>query len=163
MAGLPPFTGTIIIDSREQKPFDFSDIIAGVDRKGKSITVKYRRGTLPTGDYSIDGWTCRIAVERKSLSDLYSSLGKHSRDRFRREIDRLNQFDVALVVVEADWATILNNPPKFTRVKPGDVYRTINAWKQVFPRVHWDLMPDREMAELNTFRTLEYFWRQQQP
>lgn len=161
MAGLPPFTGVIIIDSREQKPFNFSDIIAGKLR-GESLPVRYCKGTLTTGDYSLVGHTGRIAIERKSLNDLYSSLGKHNRDRFRRQIERLNEYDVARVVVEAEWTEILNHPPKFTRVKPGDVYRTINAWKQVFPRVHWDLMPDREMAELNTFRTLEYFWRQQQ-
>ncbi len=42
---------TIVIDSREQRPYQFPGAV-----------VK----TLPTGDYSIVGLTDRVAIERKS-------------------------------------------------------------------------------------------------
>ena len=51
----------IIIDSREQRPFDF------LSQNGD---IETERGTLDTGDYSVAGLESRVAVERKSLADL---------------------------------------------------------------------------------------------
>lgn len=85
---------TIIIDTREQRPFAFS-----------APRVTTIRRALPSGDYSLEGFEDRVAVERKTLDDLVRSLIR-SRERFLREIRRLERFEAACVVVEADWADI---------------------------------------------------------
>lgn len=84
----------IIIDSREQKPFEFSGI--GYD----NVTIT--RDVLYIGDYSILGCQNEIAIERKSLSDLLNCLGR-DRDRFVRQLQRGRGLDSYCVVVEASW------------------------------------------------------------
>ena len=50
----------MVIDTREKRPYSFP----------RSVV----RG-LPAGDYSIDGFEDRVAVERKTHADMYGSLG----------------------------------------------------------------------------------------
>ena len=69
----------VAIDTREQKPYRFA-----------RSEVK----TLASGDYSIVGLEDRIAIERKTKEDAYSSLGQ-GRARFERELQRLSRFDYA--------------------------------------------------------------------
>ena len=83
----------IIIDTREQRPFDF------LSHGGE---VKAERGTLGLGDYSLAGLTDRVAVERKSLADLVTCLGVE-RERFQRELMRAAAMEAFAVVVEAPW------------------------------------------------------------
>lgn len=80
----------IIRDSREQNGYSFEqfpDVVA--------IT-----GTLTTGDYSLAGFTDKVAIERKELSDLLGCL-THDRERFTRELERLRGFASAAIIVEA--------------------------------------------------------------
>lgn len=81
---------TVIIDSREKVPFRFDP-----------GTVATTRRALPEGDYSVLGYETEIAVERKSLEDFVSTM-IYARDRFKRELERLRDYRVACVVVEAD-------------------------------------------------------------
>lgn len=64
----------IITDTREQKPFVF--------------TCKTVARKLDTGDYSIDGLTHRVAIERKGLQDFINSV-TNDRARFMREVKRM--------------------------------------------------------------------------
>jgi len=54
----------VIVDTREQTPFDF----------GRFPDVETRRDTLPTGDYSLSGFesviACRTATESASRRNL---------------------------------------------------------------------------------------------
>lgn len=157
------FIGTVKEDTREQTPFDFSGI--GWDAQdgggeGKTITVPVQRGTLRSGDYSLLGFETKVAVERKSLSDLYSTIAQ-GRDRFERELARLADYQFAAVVIESDWATICSSPPPRTRLPPKTVFRSILAWQQRFPRVHWMPAGTRRLAEVTTFRMLERFLREE--
>ena len=70
----------IIIDTREQLPFFVSP------HWDEKIT-KTVKG-LTSGDYSLIGFENVVAIERKSLADLYSSL-TNDRKRFEREFQRL--------------------------------------------------------------------------
>jgi len=79
----------VVVDTREQLPFDLAPL-------------QVRSGTLTTGDYSINGLTDRIAVERKSLADLIGCCGVE-RERFQREIERLRAYETCCVIVEASW------------------------------------------------------------
>jgi len=60
---------------------------------------------LKTGDYSVQGYEDKIAIERKSLQDFIACCGKE-RARFEREIDRLDGYRYRAIVIEADWAAI---------------------------------------------------------
>ena len=80
----------IYIDTREQKPLSFTaDIVS---------TVK--RVALPYGDYAakVNGVKCPIVFERKSLPDLYGTLGK-GMTRFKKEINRSIEDDRKLVII----------------------------------------------------------------
>jgi hypothetical protein len=155
-----PFT--ILIDQREKAPFGFSGLTADSKDGCRPLAVRTRFAHLPTGDYTIDGLDVDgkglggIAIERKSLADLYSTLGQH-RERFEAEHERLSNFAFAAVVIEADWATILQRPPRESRLLPKCVFRTMVSWTQRYG-VHWIACPGRQFAESLTFRLLEKAW-----
>ncbi len=153
-----PFT--IIVDSREQMPFDFDGITG---RNGESIIVPSIVRGLSSGDYSIQGFEASVAVERKSLTDLYGSV-THGRDRFEREIERLNDFEAAFVVIEAGWQDILFpaefDPSWENRTEPRSVEGTIVAWSIRYPKVHWWPCGSRNGAQQRTFSILKRFWEE---
>ncbi len=146
----------ILIDSREQLPYRFADLTKA--RGGSPLIVPTRRGTLASGDYAIVDRGDDMAVERKSLGDLFQSIGQE-RGRFEREIQRLSAMRYAAVVVEADWETICSSPPEQTRLTPKTIYRTVLAWQLAYPSVHWWMCPGRRFAEWTTYRLLERYWR----
>jgi ERCC4-type nuclease len=150
-----PFT--VVIDRRERLPFAFANLKADARRRRRPLVVPTVAAHLPSGDYSIEGFQDKVAVERKSLEDLYGTLGQH-RDRFERELARLDEMDFAAVVVEADWPAILFTPPVESSLLPKTVFRSVLAWQQRFPRVHWWTAYSRDFAEIITFRVLERFW-----
>lgn len=159
-----PFT--VIIDSREQLPYEFSGL---VDHAGDSMVVPTVVRGLQSGDYSIDGMEDCIAIERKSLDDLYGSV-TWGRDRLEAEIFRLNvaasqdRMRFAAVVIEASWPEIVapaeHRPGWENRTDPRSVEGTIVAWSIRYPRVHWWACGDRRGAELRTFGLLRTFWRE---
>jgi DNA excision repair protein ERCC-4 len=65
------------------------------------------REALPVGDYSICGLQDRIALERKSLPDLVSSL-THGRTRFEKEFQKARSLEYFGVIVEARLSDILD-------------------------------------------------------
>lgn len=153
------FPGVVLIDTREQRPYTFAGLNADAKDGGGELAIPTRVETLPSGDYSLAGYADRVAVERKSLADLYGTLGK-GRDRFVRELDRLNAMEWACVVVEAEWSTILADPPERSRLNPKTVWRSVLAWMQRYPRVHWLTVAGRDMGQVATFRVLERFLRE---
>lgn len=151
-----PFT--IIIDTREQLPFGFAGLHADARNKRQLLEVPCETRTLASGDYSVAGYEDQIAVERKSLEDLYHSLGRERR-RFRREIERLAAMRYAAVMIEATWQTAMESPPELSRLSPKSIFRTILAWQLAWPSVHWWFCANRRMTEIATFRLLERFWK----
>ena len=83
----------VLIDSREKKAYDFLT---------QSGDIEIIRGTLAVGDYSLEGFQDKVAVERKSLADLVMCLGTE-RARFAREMQRAAALESFAVVVEATW------------------------------------------------------------
>ena len=80
---------TIIEDTREQTPLDFSG------HRG----VESVRSGLKTGDYSVQGYEDKICFERKSIPDLVGTLiGGH--ERFLREMDRMKDYEEKYILVE---------------------------------------------------------------
>ena len=66
---------TLIIDSREQHPLYTPNEIEGLE----VIT-----DTLTHGDYSVKGFTDRFTIERKTLSDFYTYIGKERNNTTRK-------------------------------------------------------------------------------
>jgi len=85
----------VIIDTREQRPWDFPADRFEIDRR-----------KLDAGDYSIAGLEGELAIERKSLGDFVSTV-IHDWIRFRKELYRLAGYRVAVVVVEADVSDVM--------------------------------------------------------
>lgn len=154
----------VAIDTREQLAYGFADMRTDAHQGKQPLLVRRATVHLPTGDYSLceEGTirvTLPVAVERKTLADLFSTLGQE-RDRFERELARLDALEVAAVVVEASWHDILFNPPERSQLNPKTIHRSVIAWQQRYPRVHWWMCGDRRLAEITTFRILERYWRE---
>lgn len=90
---------TIIIDTREKLPFDFS--IRGVQQE----KIK-----LDTGDYSVKGLENKICLDRKvGASELYQNLFKQY-TRFKKELLRMQAYERAIFIVENPYQEILDFP-----------------------------------------------------
>ncbi len=104
----------VIIDTREQSPWDFPVDVARV-REG-----------LCTGDYSIRGLEGIVRIERKSIDDLAACCGRE-RDRFERELLRLRAFPRRAVVVEGSEDDIRHGRYA-SKIEPRSVLASIAAW-----------------------------------
>ncbi len=82
----------IIVDTREQAEYTFDCSVL--------------RHKLDAGDYSVQGYEHRVAVERKSLADFVHTV-IHDFDRFAVELDKLAGMEAASIVVEADLDAVL--------------------------------------------------------
>jgi DNA excision repair protein ERCC-4 len=153
------FLGTVVIDTREQLPYSFAGIECDQADGGGPLKVPTVVATLTSGDYSLLGYESRVGIERKSIEDLYSTIGQ-GRERFERELERLADYDYAAVVIEATWPDILSSPPRHTKLPPKTVYRSILAWSVRYP-IQWWAMGNRRLAEITTFRLLERFLKEQ--
>jgi hypothetical protein len=151
-----PFT--VIVDSREQEPYTFASIKADADQGSALMEVPVMRTGLPVGDYSVFGLPS-IAIERKSKADLYGSISQR-RENFEQRLKRMAEERLfAAIVVESEYADIINSPPPHTMFAPKSLSRTIFAWMQRYRGVHWIFCRDRQWAEATTFRLLERWWK----
>jgi DNA excision repair protein ERCC-4 len=154
----------ILVDDREKLPFAF----VGCTPINPAALVTIERTRLPEGDYSL--WadlltpkSSRIAIERKSLADLYHS-ATSERMRLEDEFQRLSEYGYAAIVIEADWRAIYSpneHLKRPTETVPKSVVGTLIAWSQRFG-VHVWACPSREFAEKTTFRMLERWARDHQ-
>lgn len=152
---------TVIVDTREQHPFSFTGFKADADKQYRPLVIPIEQAGLPTGDYSLKGFEDRAAIERKGLSDAFSTFTP-PRDRFERELERLNAMEFAAVVIEASWPTIRYHPPPHSEFSPKSFFRSVIAWQVRFPRVQWWTCETRTFAEHVTLRLLERFWLDEQ-
>lgn len=83
----------IVVDTREQYPLWTTNVI---------------RKKLNAGDYSIEGYEDKIAIERKSGADLLATLSK-GHERFKREIERGLKLDYFAIVIEEPLQSVYYN------------------------------------------------------
>lgn len=79
----------IITDSRENHPY-WTDNVQKLD----------------VGDYTIKGHQHRISIERKSLADLFQTLGKGHK-RFKQELKRSESLDYFAIVIDGTYTQAL--------------------------------------------------------
>jgi len=103
----------IVVDTREQVPW-FQEL----------DTVSQK---LDAGDYSLEGLTDLVSVERKSKADAYGSAGKNGRARFIECLERLAELDRACIVIEADMVDFCT-PPPFTKLGAPQAVGSYLSW-----------------------------------
>lgn len=147
---IEPFA--IFVDQRDKLPYTFAAMHATT-----RIPFEVRTTYLKTGDYqagTVEGGPEKgIVIERKSLADLYGTLGQH-RQRFEREMERMQEFRHKAIVVEADLVQIATWKPPYGRLHGRSVIGTLIAWAQRYD-VHVHGLPNRKLAEQFVFRMLE--------
>jgi ERCC4-type nuclease len=163
--GLNDFPGIVLIDQREKLPYTFADIPADADEGGGILNIKTAKMHLPTGDISIFGHERDgITLERKSKNDLWRTIS-NERARFERELQRMQCFRRAFVMVECELSELLE-PPTWTKptgevvksqYSPKALHRSILAWEQRYPNVHWKLLPGRRASEVVSIRVLDRY------
>lgn len=170
-----PFT--VIIDSAEGQPWSFQGIHADADKQYREWIVPTKRDSLGRhplglGDYSIEGFTKRIAVERKSIDDLWGTvLGWESdydkqrhnagrRERFEKELLNLSSIEVGLVVVEASLAQCIDEAPEWGVKSAAEnrksLHRSIISFEQKYT-VRWCFCDTRRLAEVHTLQHFRMF------
>jgi ERCC4-type nuclease len=115
----------VLVDTREQMPFDFSRFpnwIAGEKRKA-----------LRVGDYSVEGMEELLILERKSLSDLISTL-MQNRVRFFAGCEKMTQYRWRALLVEASYEDIktVHHDELCTQAHPNAVSGTLDALEAKF-------------------------------
>lgn len=120
----------ILIDSSEQAPWSFDF----------PTNVK----SLPTGDYSLEGYESVLCIERKSLPDLVHTV-IHDWQRFARQLRRMAAMDVAYIVVEAP-VTALMTKQYSSEVLPVSVRGKLNKILLQFG-VHTVFLDNRTIAQ----------------
>ena len=102
----------IIVDTREQKPLEF--------------TVPTIRECLPCGDYRAkfsDGSLSEVVFERKSINDLFSTLSS-GYPRFKREIELSHELRISIIIiVEGSLRRILRGCSHSQRTPISIVYQ----------------------------------------
>ena len=159
---------TVLIDTAEQNAFTFEGIRSDAEDDFQPILVTTRRQALgrhpdSLGDYTIDCLFQRCHVERKSISDLVSTvLGYQSgsRRRFEKELWNLSQLESAMVVVEGTFEDCINSDTlqlNYSEHGPKNLLRSVLALTQDFSVPFW-FARNRRAAEVATFRFLDRFY-----
>jgi len=92
----------VLVDTREQNPFDFSRFegwFAGIEKK-----------SLKLGDYSVAGLEDVCVVERKDLPDLIHSLNAE-RSVFVNRLRLMSRYPHRLLVITAAWSQVKSPYP----------------------------------------------------
>lgn len=161
MSILLPFT--ILVDQREKAPYRFTGFKANKNEFGHTsdihhtLDVDTKRIHIKTGDYTIEGHRDLVTVERKSLPDLYGSVGKN-RDRFEAEYERMSKIKNSVVVIEASFSDVCFRPPEPSRMNPRAVIHTLTGWWMKHG-VPFFVADTRRGCEYFTLRFLISYWK----
>lgn len=114
---------TVIIDTREQQPWTFSEYVVANKK-------------LDTGDYSIEGLQEIFAIERKkSINEIANNIVE---PRFKDVINRMGQLKYSFFLLEFGMTDVLNYPigsnlPKRmwdkVRITPAFIMKNILDWQ----------------------------------
>lgn len=156
---------TVLYDCNEAghgTNYTFVGMKNDAEHGGGPLLVRARQANLTWGDYSVEGFEGLVTVERKTLADLFGTLGGR-RDAFEAQVAAMNElYEVADIAVEATWAEALVGPAH-SAMSPKSVTRTVTSWSQRYRNVHWRFLGSRAICERTVLRTLERFWLERQP
>lgn len=87
----------VLVDTREKYPFDFSQF--------KNWIAGEKRTALKAGDYSIEGMESLLVLERKTLSDLITTVIQQ-RERFFKLCEKMTKYRWRALLIEASYEDI---------------------------------------------------------
>ena len=134
---------TIIVDTREQRPYEF--------------TSPTEVGTLSIGDYSLKGFEDLVAIERKTLNDLIGCLTK-DRERFEKELLKGRALDYFALIIEASLSDLVNGRYK-SKMLPKSAIQSLLAFSVRYRFPIW-LCGNRAYSERVTEGLLTKFARE---
>ena len=144
----------LYIDTREQLPLEFS-----VD----GVITEVIRTKLPYGDYA-GAWEDKdgkhiefmpIFFERKSLGDLYGTLGK-GMERFRRELQRAKEDKVQLIIIVEACLSEVRNGYEHSKMEGDSILKTLfTLWvKHDVPHILCNDRKDMKRTILEMFSAI---------
>jgi len=159
-----PFT--VLIDSKEQYPFQFKGITADADQNYRPLlvpTVVVNMGPAH-GDYSLRGYEGYVHIERKGVGDAVGTFLSHGerRDRWLATLDFLASISTAAVVVECSMGAMIKQVVARGKRSKQDLRKTLHrqvlAWEQDY-RVPFVFCDSPRLAELSAFSILNRHYR----
>lgn len=133
----------ILRDDREKTPWDLPG-------------VEVEEARLDTGDYTVEGFKDRFAVERKSVNDLATSVGSE-RNRFEAEVRRAQSMDEFTVIIEGTRAEV-DNHQYYSQIHPNAVLGTVDKWPQKYDVLDFIWAGGRERAGQECLRLLDRWY-----
>ncbi len=111
----------VLVDTREKYPFDF-------DRFPNWIAAS-KKQTLKAGDYSVEGMESLLILERKTLTDLITTVIQE-RTRFFKQCEKMSKHRWKALLIEASYEEIktpYEEDEYNTRAHPNAVSGTLDA------------------------------------
>jgi len=87
----------VLVDTREKQPFDFSGF--------KNWIAGEKRQALKVGDYSVEGMEKLLVLERKTLTDLITTLIQQ-RTRLIRMCEKMTRYRWRAFLIEASYEDV---------------------------------------------------------
>lgn len=130
----------VIVDTREQMPFEFTN--------HRNWIEGTKRRKLQAGDYSMEGMEKLLALERKSLTDLITTL-MHTRATFFKSCERLAGYRWRALLVEASYEDIKSpyEEELYTLAHPNAISGSLDALEAKFQMPVIFTSRDRALAE----------------
>jgi ERCC4-type nuclease len=115
----------VLVDTREQFPFDFS--------RFPNWIANQRKQKLDVGDYSVEGMEDLLTIERKSLSDLITTL-MQQRTKFFKLCEKMTKYRWRALFVEASYEDIKSpyDEDLNTLAHPNAITGTLDALEAKF-------------------------------
>lgn len=147
---------TVLQDSREKQPWDFT-----------KYGFEQEQSSLKTGDYTIKGYESILCIERKkNTGEIAINFGKE-RERFFRELDRMQSFQYKYLICEFSFDDVLNFPNnsgipvskrKFIRMNSGFIASTLNKIQVDYGVniIHTSSKAESEYAAIEIFNKVRY-------
>jgi ERCC4-type nuclease len=145
----------VVIDTREQAPFEFTGL-------GNWVGGTTRR-KLDVGDYSVVGMERLLRLERKSLTDLITTLMQW-RKRFFKECEALAHFRHSALLVEATYEDVKSfyDAELCTEAHPNAVSGSLDAVEArfgipvIYTSQYWPLAEEKAASWLSKHFTYWY-------
>jgi len=116
----------VLVDTREKNPFDFS--------RFKNWIAEEKKCVLKAGDYSIEGMETLLVLERKTLTDLITTVIQQ-RARFFKQCEKMTKYRWRGLLIEASYENIkstYNQDEYNTSAHPNAVSGTLDALEARF-------------------------------
>lgn len=115
----------VLVDTREKYPFDFS--------RFPNWIADEKRQALKVGDYSVEGMETLLALERKTLTDLITTVIQQ-RERFFKLCEKMMKYRWRALLIEASYEDVKSpyGEEYNTSAHPNAVSGTLDALEARF-------------------------------